>query len=96
MSCSGSHSGDHGHLIELATKLACRRMKGDALNEIVELLAPASPNAAKDDRHGFLEIRAELERLICECTFSPRPAHLVEVVAYPIVRYRAFHVPVPG
>ena len=34
--------------------------------------------------------------LICERSFSPRLAHLFEVMAYPSARYRVFHVSVPG
>src|ERR687885_2838985 len=52
--------------------------------------------ADNEDRHGFLEARAELERFICERSFSPRMAHLLDVMAYPAARYRAFHVSVPG
>jgi DNA-binding GntR family transcriptional regulator len=86
----------HGHLIGLATRLACRRMKGEALSSMGKLVDKLRQCAAKKDRHGFLETRAELERLICERSFSPRLAHLFEVMAYPSARYRAFHVSVPG
>jgi DNA-binding GntR family transcriptional regulator len=86
----------HGHLIGLAAKLACRRMKGDALITMAKLVEQLRRCAAQEDRHGFLETRAELERLICERSFSPRLAHLFEVMAYPSARYRVFHVSVPG
>jgi DNA-binding GntR family transcriptional regulator len=86
----------HGHLIGLAAKLACQRMKGDALKTMAELVDKLRRCAAQEDRHGFLETRAELERLICERSFSPRLAHLFEIMAYPSARYRVFHVSVPG
>lgn len=86
----------HGHLIGLAARLACRRMKGEALASMAKLVDKLRQCAAKKDRHGFLETRAELERLICECSFSPRLARLLEVMAYPSARYRVFHVSVPG
>jgi DNA-binding GntR family transcriptional regulator len=86
----------HGHLIGLATRLACRRMKGEALSSMAQLVDKLRQAAAKEDRHGFLEARAELERYICERSFSPRLAHLFEVMAYPSARYRVFHVSVPG
>jgi DNA-binding GntR family transcriptional regulator len=86
----------HGHLIGLATRLACRRMKGEALSSIARLVEKLRQCAAREDRHGFLEARAELERFICERSFSPRLAHLFEVMAYPSARYRVFHVSVPG
>jgi DNA-binding GntR family transcriptional regulator len=86
----------HGHLIGLAARLACQKMKGEAL-EIMGLLVKKLRQAAdKEDRHGFLEARAELERFICERSVSPRMAHLLEVMAYPAARYRVFHVSVPG
>ena len=34
--------------------------------------------------------------LIVERSFSPRLAHLLEVMSYPSARYRRFHVSVPG
>jgi DNA-binding GntR family transcriptional regulator len=86
----------HGHLIGLATRLACRRMKGEALSSIARLVEKLRQCAAREDRHDFLEARAELERFICERSFSPRLAHLFEVMAYPSARYRVFHVSVPG
>jgi DNA-binding GntR family transcriptional regulator len=86
----------HGHLIGLAAKLSCRRMKGDALNTMAELVDKLRRCAAQEDRHGSLETRAELEQLICERSFSPRLAHLFEIMAYPSARYRVFHVSVPG
>jgi DNA-binding GntR family transcriptional regulator len=86
----------HGHLIGLAARLACRRMKGEALSSMAQLVDKLRQSAEKYDRHGFLDARAELERLICERSFSPRLAHLFEVMAYPSARYRIFHVAVPG
>ena len=86
----------HGHLIGLAARLACRRMKGEALSSMAKLVDKLRQCARKKDCHGFLETRAELERLICERSFSPRLAHLFEVMAYPSARYRVFHVSVPG
>jgi DNA-binding GntR family transcriptional regulator len=86
----------HGHLIGLAVKLACQRMKGEALNGMGSLVKKLRQAADKEDRHGFLDTRAELERFICERSFSPRLAHLLEVMAYPSARYRVFHVSVPG
>ena len=86
----------HGHLIGLAARLACRRMKGEALSSMGKLVDKLRQCAAQKDRHGFLETRAELESLICERSFSPRLAHLFEVMAYPSARYRVFHVSVPG
>jgi DNA-binding GntR family transcriptional regulator len=86
----------HGHLIGLAAKLACQRMKGEALDNMRILVKRLRQAADKKDRHGFLEVRAELERFICERSFSPRLAHLLEVMAYPSARYRVFHVSVPG
>jgi DNA-binding GntR family transcriptional regulator len=86
----------HGHLIGLAARVACRKMKGEALATMGKLVDKLRRCAAKNDRHGFLETRAELERLICERSFSQRLAHLLEVMAYPSARYRVFHVSVPG
>ena len=86
----------HGHLIGLAARLACRTMKGEALTSMAKLVDKLRQCAEKGDRHGFLETRAELERFICERSFSPRLAHLFEVMAYPSARYRVFHVSVPG
>ena len=86
----------HGHLIGLAVRLACQRMKGEALagmQGLVKKLRRASDNG---DRSGFLDARAELERFVGERSFSPRLAHLLEVMAYPSARYRVFHVSVPG
>lgn len=54
-------------------------MKGDALNTMAELVDKLRRCAAQEDRHGFLETRAELERLICERSFSARLAHLFEI-----------------
>jgi DNA-binding GntR family transcriptional regulator len=86
----------HGHLIGLAARLACQRMKGEALNTMARMVQKLRQTADQGDRHGFLDTRAELERVICERSFSPRLAHLFEVMAYPSARYRAFHVSVPG
>jgi len=86
----------HGHLIGLAARLACQRMKGEALGRMAKMVDKLRQSAEKKDRHGFLDTRAELERLICERSFSPRLAHLFEVMAYPSARYRVFHVSVPG
>ena len=86
----------HGHLIGLAVKLACQRMKADDLRRMRELVKQLKDSAAKDDRHGFLDARAEVERLIVEKSFSPRLAHLLQVMSYPSARYRRFHVSVPG
>jgi DNA-binding GntR family transcriptional regulator len=66
------------------------------MSSIEELVDNLRQCATKEDRHGFLETRAELERFICERSFSPRLAHLFEVMAYPSARYRVFHVSVPG
>jgi DNA-binding GntR family transcriptional regulator len=71
-------------------------MKGEALASIAKLVDKLRRCATKEDRHGFLETRAELERFICERSFSSRLAHLFEVMAYPSARYRVFHVSVPG
>jgi DNA-binding GntR family transcriptional regulator len=86
----------HGHLIGLATKLACQRMKGEALKSLKAMVNRLRQAADKGDRHTFLEARAELERYLCERSFTPRLAHLLEVMAYPSARYRVFHVSVPG
>jgi DNA-binding GntR family transcriptional regulator len=86
----------HGHLIGLAARLACQKMKGEALEIMGSLVKTLRQAADKEDRHGFLEARAELERFICKRSVSPRMAHLLEVMAYPSARYRAFHVSVPG
>jgi DNA-binding GntR family transcriptional regulator len=86
----------HGHLIGLAARLACHRMKGEALSSMKTLVKKLKSAADKDDRHAFLETRAELERFICERSFSPRMAHLLEVMAFPSAHYRVFHVSVPG
>jgi DNA-binding GntR family transcriptional regulator len=71
-------------------------MKGEALNTMARMVQKLRQTADQGDRHGFLDTRAELERVICERSFSPRLAHLFEVMAYPSARYRAFHVSVPG
>jgi DNA-binding GntR family transcriptional regulator len=86
----------HGHLIGLAVRLACQKMKGKALGDMGKLVKRLRQAADREDRHGFLDTRAELERLICERSFSPRLAHLLEVMAYPSARYRVVHVSVPG
>jgi len=86
----------HGHLIGLGARLACQRMKGEALDNMKALVKRLRQAADKDDRHGFLDARAELERYICERSFSPRLAHVLEVMAYPSARYRVVHVSVPG
>jgi DNA-binding GntR family transcriptional regulator len=86
----------HGHLIGLAARLACQKMKGEALSEMGTLVKRLRQAADREDRHSFLDARAELERLICERSFSPRLAHLLEVMAYPSARYRVVHVSVPG
>ena len=86
----------HGHLIGLAARMACQKMKGEALNDMRRLVKRLRQAADKEDRHGFLDTRAELERFICERSFSPRLAHVLEVMAYPSARYRVVHVSVPG
>lgn len=86
----------HGHLIGLAVKLACQRMKGEDLSWMGGLVSKLKDAANRGDRSRFLEIRAELERFVGERSFSPRLAHLLEVMAYPSARYRVFHVSVPG
>jgi DNA-binding GntR family transcriptional regulator len=86
----------HGHLIGLAARLACRRLKGEAMSSMAKMVENLRQCAERKDRHGFLETRAELERFICEHSFSSRLAHLFEVMAYPSARYRVFHVSVPG
>jgi DNA-binding GntR family transcriptional regulator len=86
----------HGHLIGLATRLAGRRMKGETLGQMRAFVDQLCRASQIGDRHGFLETRAELERFICAHSFSPRLAHLFEIMAYPSARYRVFHVSVPG
>jgi len=86
----------HGHLIGLAVRLACQRMKGEALTGMREMVQRLRQAADKDDRNAFLDARTRLERFVGERSFSPRLAHLLEVMAYPSARYRAFHVSVPG
>jgi DNA-binding GntR family transcriptional regulator len=86
----------HGHLIGLAVRLACQRMKGEALATMHDLVKRLRRAADKNDRTAFLESRAELERFVGEKSFSPRLAHLLQVMAYPSARYRVFHVSVPG
>ncbi|HEX5021562.1 MAG TPA: GntR family transcriptional regulator [Candidatus Binatia bacterium] len=86
----------HGHLIGLATRLASRTMKGKTLGDMRNFVDKLRRASEKGDRHGFLETRAELERFICDHSFSSRLAHLFEVMAYPSARYRVFHVSVPG
>jgi DNA-binding GntR family transcriptional regulator len=71
-------------------------MKGEALSSMKALVKRLRGAADRDDRHAFLDARAELERFICERSFSPRMAHLLEVMAFPSARYRVFHVSVPG
>ena len=60
----------HGHLIGLAARLACRRIKGETLSSMAKLVDELRQSAEKKDRHGFFETRAELERFICERSFS--------------------------
>jgi DNA-binding GntR family transcriptional regulator len=86
----------HGHLIGLAVRLACQRMKSETLSSMQALVRRLRQAADKNDRNGFLDTRAELERFVGERSFSPRLAHLLEVMAYPSARYRVFHVSVPG
>jgi DNA-binding GntR family transcriptional regulator len=86
----------HGHLIGLAVKLACQRMKADDLRRMRDLVKLLKDSATKGDRHAFLDARAEVERFIVEKSFSPRLAHLLQVMSYPSARYRRFHVSVPG
>lgn len=86
----------HGHLIGLAVKLACQRMKADDLNRMRDLVKMLKDSALKSDRHAFLDARNELERFVVAKSFSPRLAHLLEVMSYPSARYRRFHVSVPG
>lgn len=86
----------HGHLIGLAVKLACQRMTSGDLNQMRDLVKMLKEFAMKGDRHGFLDARAELERFVVAKSFSPRLAHLLEVMSYPSARYRRFHVSVPG
>ncbi len=86
----------HGHLLGLAVKLACQRMKPDDLERMRDLVKKLKEASAREDRHAFLDVRAELEHLIVERSFSPRLAHLLEVMSYPSARYRRFHVSVPG
>ena len=86
----------HGHLIGLAVKLACQRMKADDLRRMRDLVKMLKDSALKGDRHAFLDARAELERFVVAKSFSPRLAHLLEVMSYPSARYRRFHVSVPG
>ncbi|MGH7830706.1 MAG: GntR family transcriptional regulator [Candidatus Binatia bacterium] len=86
----------HGHLMGLAVKLACQKMSSDDINDIEEIVRSLKSAAERDDRHGFLDIRARLERAIAERCLSSRLAHLLEVMGYPCARYRAFHVSVPG
>ncbi|HWP60780.1 MAG TPA: GntR family transcriptional regulator [Candidatus Acidoferrales bacterium] len=86
----------HGHLLGLAVRLACQRMRSEDLSRMGELVEKLKAAAGENDRHGFLDARAELERFIIERSFSPRLAHLLEVMSYPSARYRVFHVSVPG
>jgi DNA-binding GntR family transcriptional regulator len=86
----------HGHLIGLAVRLACQRMKGEALTGMREHVKKLRQAANKGDRNAFLDARTQLERFVGEKSFSPRLAHLLEVMAYPSARYRVFHVSVPG
>jgi DNA-binding GntR family transcriptional regulator len=86
----------HGHLIGLAVRLACQRMKGEDLTGMRDMVRKLRQAADNDDRNAFLDIRTQLERFVGERSFSPRLAHLLEVMAYPSARYRAFHVSVPG
>lgn len=86
----------HGHLLGLAVKLACERMTADDLARMRDGVKKLKGASARDDRHAFLEVRGEIEHLIIERSFSPRLAHLLEVMSYPSARYRRFHVSVPG
>lgn len=86
----------HGHLIGLAVRLACQRMKGEALAGMREHVKRLRQAANEGDRSAFLDARTQLERFVGEKSFSPRLAHLLEVMAYPSARYRVFHVSVPG
>lgn len=86
----------HGHLIGLAVRLACQRMKGESLAGMRDMVRKLRQAADKDDRSAFLDTRTQLERFVGERSFSPRLAHLLEVMAYPSARYRVFHVSVPG
>lgn len=86
----------HGHLIGLAVKLACQKMKADDLHRMRDLVKLLKDSAIKSDRHAFLDARAEVERFVVAKSFSPRLAHLLEVMSYPSARYRRFHVSVPG
>ena len=86
----------HGHLMGLAVKLACQKMSAEGLAQMEALIHSLKSAAKREDRQGFLEIRARIERAIAERCLSPRLAHLLEVMGYPCARYRAFHVSVPG
>ncbi len=86
----------HGHLIGLAVKFACQRMRAEDLRRMRDLVKMLKEASIKEDRHGFLDCRAQLEHFIVERSFSPRLAHLLEVMSYPSARYRRFHVSVPG
>jgi DNA-binding GntR family transcriptional regulator len=86
----------HGHLMSLAVRLACQKMTDEGLGRLEELVAALRAAAENGDRQEFLDCRAGLERLIAESSLSPRLAHLLEVMGYPCIRYRAFHVSVPG
>jgi len=86
----------HGHLMGLAVRLACHKISSQDIGDIEEMVRLLKSAAEHDDRHGFLEIRARLERAIAERCLSSRLAHLLEVMGYPCARYRAFHVSVPG
>jgi len=86
----------HGHLIGLAVRLACQRMKGESLAGLQDMVRKLRQAADNDDRSAFLDARTQLERFVGQRSFSPRLAHLLEVMAYPSARYRAFHVSVPG
>lgn len=86
----------HGHLIGLAVSLACQRMKAEDLDGMRDLVKKLRQASVRRDRHAFLDVRAQLEHFIVERSFSPRLAHLLEVMSYPSARYRRFHVSVPG
>jgi DNA-binding GntR family transcriptional regulator len=86
----------HGHLLGLAVTLACQRMTPDDLERMHDLVKKLKEASLKHHRHAFLDVRADLEHLIVERSFSPRLAHLLEVMSYPSARYRRFHVSVPG
>ena len=86
----------HGHLMGLAVKLACQKMLPDDVSQLESLVVSLKSAAQIGNSHDFLETRANIEKFIAVHSFSPRLAHLLEIMAYPSVRYRTFHVSVPG